>query len=446
MSSISLYEKNSELTTRYRYTIPVPVSTTTALHYRQFKKSTSVASTLGSIPETSDLLKMKADVESLLPLSERRIRHLQRDLSFIRKNVKMKESNEDEQEQLDKQNQSSKKVGKSKLPATLDKMLVKKETIDESSNTLHSHNKGQMERQLALEVLRRKRRRDEDSNGGIQKTKNMPPYAVTKAKKTEDTAAATTSTKIHSKTGQNSHTKKKKSVVEQNSLKQRSTAATHQEIDFVRVKPKDQIPILTFWSSLDPHFRPLAEEDRQFLLASEEDEQFYKIPPLGRHYADVWSENESVSTLINPTRLGNRSALKHKYLGLDQSFVKEHLFCENISCGQLTERLLSSLVTEPCHDEEITDLEDEINDYDEHESDLTMEKNYKNSQLYATPSEDVVKFEENLKRELRYVGLFGEDDVDWDSKEDDEICVELRSTIKELKEQFAVNEFRKKDY
>lgn len=81
---------NQETTTR-RYTQPVPVSAATALHYRQYRTSSSVASSLGSIPDPTDLLSIKADLEALLPLSEKRIRNLQRDLGYLKKNVKVRE-------------------------------------------------------------------------------------------------------------------------------------------------------------------------------------------------------------------------------------------------------------------------------------------------------------------------------------------------------------------
>lgn len=79
---------NQELTRRYPQ--PVPVSAATALHYRQFKNNTSVASSLGSIPDPNELLNIKADLETLLPLSERRIRNLQRDISNLKKSVRVR--------------------------------------------------------------------------------------------------------------------------------------------------------------------------------------------------------------------------------------------------------------------------------------------------------------------------------------------------------------------
>jgi hypothetical protein len=52
-------------------------------------------------------------------------------------------------------------------------------------------------------------------------------------------------------------------------VKKKKAAEPHDkedELDFVRVKPKDQVPILSFWATIDPHFRPLEEADREFLL------------------------------------------------------------------------------------------------------------------------------------------------------------------------------------
>lgn len=73
-----------------RYSQPIPVSPSTSLHYRQFKNSSSVSSTIGSIPDPIDLVKIKSDLEALLPMSERRIHNLQKDLIHLKKNVKIK--------------------------------------------------------------------------------------------------------------------------------------------------------------------------------------------------------------------------------------------------------------------------------------------------------------------------------------------------------------------
>ncbi|GAN09255.1 hypothetical protein MAM1_0254d08780 [Mucor ambiguus] len=486
---------NHELTRRYPQ--PVPVSAATALHYRQYKNNTSVNSSLGSIPDHIELLNIKADLEALLPLSERRIRNLTRDLSYIKKNVRVRELTQEEQKQLDqqqvqlqkKQQQAqqqqqhqlqsqqqtqqhqdlSKKSGKSASPAMMEKLQIKQEnTGDESSDMLHSntHNKNQLERQLALEALRRKRRRDDDISLPKSTTsRSESPMNVVKLKRMDDAAsntvtrslsppstASTPTAKSHSKAGQ--HTKKKKSTDtnRNQSSKQQSHAKAHNrsntpDTDFVRVKAKDQVPILTFWTAIDPHFRPLAEEDRSFLLPKEDDDKFYAIPPLGRYYADVWSEDEvpamsrSHSPMSSSSRQGSHDHVKY----LTHPLTDDHLFKGDISCGRLTERLLSSLVA----DEGIMIHDDEDDQDDAISNELlntTKDYHYNRSieEMSSIPPEDIALFEERLKTELRYAGLFGEDDVDWSAREDDEICAELRSAARELKEQYTTNEYRKK--
>ncbi|GAA5796595.1 hypothetical protein HPULCUR_001968 [Helicostylum pulchrum] len=407
-----------------RYTQPVPVSAATALHYRQYRNSSSVASSLGSIPDPHELLNIKADLEALLPLAEKRARNLQRDLIHLKKNVKFREQTEEE----------PRKVGKTTNPAIMEKMQIKQESTDESCDVLHSNslNKNQMERQLALEALRRKRRREEDipsknagSNHHLVKLKrldNIPP------------TAQPTSSKSHSKSGQGSHTKKKKSIEapvrhsnkQSQNIKNRSSNNNNpsSEVDFVRVKAKDQVPVATFWTTVEPYFKVLAEEDREFLIEKHHDEKPYIIPPLGRHYTDVWSEDElpAMSRSHSPAT----SSSSHENLRYVDQITDDHLFKDDITCGNLTERLLSSLVP----DDNITIVEDEDDVY--------------NYDPVGKPYHDIAQFEERLKSELRYAGLFGEDDMDWNTREDDEICAELRLASRELKEQYTTNEYRKK--
>lgn len=49
--------------------------------------------------------------------------------------------------------------------------------------------------------------------------------------------------------------------------KQKNNHSTvDEELDFVRVKPSQQVSIFTFWQAMEPYFRPLTEEDRIFLM------------------------------------------------------------------------------------------------------------------------------------------------------------------------------------
>ncbi|KAI8329044.1 histone acetyltransferases subunit 3-domain-containing protein [Chlamydoabsidia padenii] len=224
----------------------------------------------------------------------------------------------------------------------------------------------------------------------------------------------------------------------------------NKDLDFVRVKAKDQVPIATFWTYLEPYFRPLTEEDRDFLLQKNNDPTPYLIPPLGQHYLEAWAEEDrglpSSRSQSPVSRYDDGRHVYHdrlKYFSPNETLTDDYLMTEDLTCGTLTERLISSLVTE-----EVGDVDSYVASSHDGSDD---EDDYSNSsegrtivELSSRPPDEVVDFEERLKRELRYAGLFGDDEVDWNAKEDDEICAELRKLSRELKEQVAINEFRKK--
>lgn len=420
---------NSELTRRYSQ--PVSVSAATSLHYRQYKNSTSVASSLGSIPDPQDLLNIKADLEAILPISEKRIRNFQRDLSYIKKNVKIREIEEHK-------------------GILLEKMQIKQELPGDTSDALHIHNKNNLDRQLALEVLRRKRRRDDLDPSNTNK------HPVLKSKRLDLSPHPSPSPPPTAKHAKSQGPKKKKTVERHGSkqsqnIKNRQISNNNQEMDFVRVKAKDQVPILNFWAVIDPHFRPLSEEDRDFLLKKPDDDKYHIIPPLGRHYSEVWSEDEQLPSMsrshspaASSISAGSRQG-SHDHLFTKYMYADDLLYREDVRCGNLTERLLSSLLCDR--------MNTKVSILEEDEEDIfnitdTVGKNLLDSCIRSL--EDVAHedndahFEERLKSELRYAGLFGEEDIDWNSREDNEICAELRMASRELKKQHKINEYRKK--
>ncbi|KAI8091854.1 histone acetyltransferases subunit 3-domain-containing protein [Thamnidium elegans] len=246
--------------------------------------------------------------------------------------------------------------------------------------------------------------------------------------------------------------------------KQKNYQQTKEEVDFVRVKPKDQVPIATFWAALEPYFRSLTEEDRAFLLEKSDNNKPFLIPPLGQHYREQWAEEDQAVGFGSHTRSPSRQGLDHppppppptpltphhKLKYLQNEITDENLLQDDIGSGTLTERLLSSLVQEELLDpSEAKSTQNQSDDNDDPMSDIETERQAKHHgrtivELSSDPTDEIVSFEERLRRELRYAGLFADDDIDWNAKEDDEICAELRTLGREFKEQVKINDFRKK--
>lgn len=270
----------------------------------------------------------------------------------------------------------------------------------------------------ALEIIRRRRRREETESS------EESPHVNIKLKKADHAAPLISQSESPPPSKQRADVKKiKKSSSargnhadskynKSHNAKQKSQPL--EEVDFVRVKPKDQIPITTFWTTLDPYFRNLTEEDREYLMQTSDQCKPYLIPPLGQHYVEKWAQEDQALGL-------QTSESKLKQLQHTMSANSQH----DMDSSSLTDRLISSLVKENLLPEEIPhsdeDDNEEANGLDElgrGNAVLTdaLEKRYNArtvTQLTPDPTEDIVGFEERLKRELRYAGLFGDEDVRW---------------------------------
>ncbi|EMR10730.1 hypothetical protein PNEG_00880 [Pneumocystis murina B123] len=196
--------------------------------------------------------------------------------------------------------------------------------------------------------------------------------------------------------------------------------------DFSKVKAPTQISISTYYAYLDSFYRPFSEEDLLFLKDEEEELTTYMIPPLG-----IFSENSWASEDLNGMISSNFSLSSIPYGSPDQ-LTDEHLFTEEISCGPLLERLLSGILKE-----DVLDEEQKIEE-DEKDTDL-----YNSGWKIPTIKLDYHNFEERLKKELKYIGILGDDDINWNNREDDEISSNLRSLQSQLRHQCAINSARK---
>eukprot|EP01119_Soliformovum_irregulare_P020058 TRINITY_DN6457_c0_g1_i1.p1 TRINITY_DN6457_c0_g1~~TRINITY_DN6457_c0_g1_i1.p1 ORF type:complete len:537 (-),score=141.24 TRINITY_DN6457_c0_g1_i1:77-1687(-) len=208
--------------------------------------------------------------------------------------------------------------------------------------------------------------------------------------------------------------------------------------------PEDLLPAPTkhrgknnFWLDMEPYFSPFTSDDVRFCHPQgiEEDDSAFIIPPLGKshHRSDEW-EDDYETDFLRP----------HRYR--DDPMEAAHpvvtdLSERSIACGDLTQRILAALIEEAIIPASIHGrLHSDADVGDVFTSHAGLEED--TLPLWTPPTFDyshaaMLSLEERIKMELCSIGLL--DDEDLDSREDDEICSELRKLQRELKEQIVSN-------
>lgn len=263
------------------------------------------------------------------------------------------------------------------------------------------------------------------------------------------------------------------------------------DMDFSKPKPTSQIQYSTFLTSIEPFFREFTDDDIKFLQNKyiipqnlqrpktyDPNITPYIIPKLGPLYTDTWlkEDNQNIANLTPPPINDSESILPKK--GPD-SLSDSMLETEGISCGPLVSRLLSAVLkdtekdlisvkNENEHVENSTNVNNNeqnqlaadtsiktgTKELDNHKNTIFSSSIFPQHQGWATTSInlDYTSFEERLKRELKYVGIYmnlpkdenGSDDPDWlNGREDDEISAELRELQTNLKQVTKRNQNRK---
>jgi len=192
-----------------------------------------------------------------------------------------------------------------------------------------------------------------------------------------------------------SHQKKKKNSEHHTEKSQKPTPKVQEvQEDFSKVKVANQVP--------DPYFRPFTESDR--IILEEEVDQVtpLMIPPLGKHYLDSWAEEERSlmpfdgyeSRRNSVDSLKDTTSSRNNVSSTPFELTEENIDQDDISCGPLTERLLSSLIAE----EVVAPKEVKDGNDDQNQEVQPSARNY-------------AELEERIKRELRYIGLLGNEEV-----------------------------------
>ncbi|KAJ2019135.1 Transcriptional regulator [Coemansia sp. S3946] len=251
--------------------------------------------------------------------------------------------------------------------------------------------------------------------------------------------------------------------------KVRHSTGTPVQDDFSRVKVANQVQIQTFWASLEPYFRSITEDDLAFLESTPDNQESYTTPRLGKFYARVWAEEEvshfpdhmnnnktryAAKHLLSSEELPHKRPAAASFSGTD--LVDSDLSLNSVRLAPLTERIISALVAERLvlngegwgahskHEVAGNGVNgsgggegNPANDSGSEESDDGVEPRQLSS------SGETISLEERLKRELRYIGILDDDDVDWDDREDDEVCATMRLLQRQLREQTRINMQRK---
>lgn len=257
------------------------------------------------------------------------------------------------------------------------------------------------------------------------------------------------------------------------------------DLDFSKVKvPQNQVQFTTYQTYIESYFRPFSNEDiafanEDFVIPPGFDKNYdplvtpYLIPKLGDFYVDLWGdEDAALGSKLSSPALVKPPIESFRPKGDFEDVNDDKLLTEDVSCGPLSSRLLSAILSiHECKGTEKDEVKEETDSDSVKKEDSSLVDDIFSREpaskldaqdTYKTIAEnnDFYSMEERLKRELKYIGIFmnlpstsGEkpkkgnviDSEDWIlNREDDEVCLEIRALQKELKGAVVRNRGRKK--
>ncbi|KAJ2145574.1 Transcriptional regulator [Coemansia sp. RSA 678] len=241
--------------------------------------------------------------------------------------------------------------------------------------------------------------------------------------------------------------------------KAKHSVGTPVQEDFSRVKVPNQVQIQTYWASLEPYFRNITDDDIALLESSVEDQELYVVPKQGKFYAYTWAEEEVAHfpdhMHSNKTRYIAKSLLGTDALGKSRTdsttaggdSSDRDMSLNTARLAPLTERIVSALVAERLVLSDESRVKPELGDLGPggNNSALSDSEGGDTETETHQPSlnGDMLSLEDRLKRELQYIGILDDDDVNWNDREDDEVCVAIRALQRQLREQTRINNMRK---
>lgn len=178
--------------------------------------------------------------------------------------------------------------------------------------------------------------------------------------------------------------------------------------------PKNNIPY-KFWNSVEPYCAPVTLDDIKFLeslLAQSSNTTLPPIPPLGKHYSEVWADEH----LAEDQNASNPNKQKLS-MSPDAASIRKKLdkSSENMISGPLTQRLVSALMEENVMAYEVPDVKVK--------QATNTKSSYKNS----------LTLEKCLRKELVEQGILDLEDLPpLTNPADDEILAEIKKCQTEL--------------
>ncbi|TFK66796.1 hypothetical protein BDN72DRAFT_799637 [Pluteus cervinus] len=208
--------------------------------------------------------------------------------------------------------------------------------------------------------------------------------------------------------------------------------------DFSKLKQPQQIVATSFYTSIEPWIRPIREEDVGYLEYTADEIEPYILPKLGRHYTEVWEEQDAglyPASVVPEQQDAPPSTFEAPTQRWDPSTLTEpDLLNEEKGHAPLTERVISALLPMPDHTvwKGVKAAED------------AMEGRPGGSGAAAARREkmNVNDLEVRIRDTMRLHGLL--DGIpDFTEKVDDPIATALRHAQRELRQVVATNKARK---
>lgn len=118
--------------------------------------------------------------------------------------------------------------------------------------------------------------------------------------------------------------------------------------------PSSQVQVTTFYTSIEPWLRPIKEEDIGFLEYAGDDIEPFVMPKLGRHYTEVWEEEDvkAYGCPLPGTAAMRAAARSHPATSSGplprwepSTLSDSDAVTEERGHGPLTERLITALIS-----------------------------------------------------------------------------------------------------